>query len=97
MSDLCPAFAEENGREVDIQGGAFPVAFFRARDALGMAAQRAVATHSWQEGTALRIRMGLHKGEPVNVEMGYIRLDVQHAAVIFTHEQSGVKRRAADG
>src|SRR5215472_2867446 len=64
---LRDAFAKGNGQEIDTQGDAFLVAFSRARDALAtaVAAQRALAKHAWPDGAALRVRMGLHTGEPI--------------------------------
>src|SRR5919199_446164 len=58
---LREAFARHGGVEVDTQGDAFFVAFARASDALAAAreAQEALA-----EGS-IRVRMGLHTGEPV--------------------------------
>src|ERR1700756_5976079 len=57
---LRAAFAEHEGVEVDTQGDAFFVAFARASDAVAAAAdgQRALA------GGPIRVRMGLHTGEP---------------------------------
>lgn len=54
------------GHEVDTKGDAFFVAFMRASDAISaaVAAQRAFFTHAWPEGIQLRVRMGLHTGEP---------------------------------
>jgi class 3 adenylate cyclase len=54
------AFAEYGGQEIDSQGDAFFVAFRRARDAAlaAVAAQRALAEHSWPGGAELRVRMG---------------------------------------
>jgi len=63
---LHAAFQRWNGHEVDTQGDAFFVAFARARDAVSgaVAAQRALASHFWPEGVVVRVRMGLHTGEP---------------------------------
>src|SRR3712207_96521 len=63
---LREAFQAGNGHEVDTQGDAFFVSFPRAIDAVQAAvmAQRALAAHPWPEGAAVRVRMGLHTGEP---------------------------------
>src|SRR5687767_15813968 len=63
---LRTAFAEHRGCEVDTQGDAFFYAFPRAHDAVAgaVAAQRALAAHAWPEGLALRVRIGIHTGEP---------------------------------
>jgi len=64
---LRAAFAEFAGHEIDTQGDAFFVAFARARDAVGaaVAAQRTRAAERWPEGVSVRVRMGLHTGEPL--------------------------------
>ena len=63
---LRAAFADHGGHEVSTQGDAFFVAFSRASDAVAAAVdgQRALAAHRWPKGVELRVRMGLHTGEP---------------------------------
>ena len=63
---LRATFQEWNGHEVDTQGDSFFVAFARATDAVlaVVEAQRALAAHPWPEGVAVRLRMGMHTGEP---------------------------------
>ncbi len=82
---LRAAFQHWSGHEVDTQGDAFFVVFARATDAVSAAvdAQRALASHPWPEGTTLRVRMGLHTGEPSLTSEGYVGLDVHHAARIM--------------
>ena len=79
---LRAAFADAGGREVDTQGDAFFFAFGRARDAVAgaAAAQRALARHDWPEGASVRVRMGIHTGEPAVGDEGYLGLDVVRAA-----------------
>ncbi len=79
---LRAAFHQHHGHEVDTQGDAFFVAFTRATDAISAAvdAQRALASHPWPEGAAVRVRMGLHTGEPSLTSEGYVGLDVHRAA-----------------
>src|SRR5215831_12772421 len=81
---LRDAFAEGHGQEVDTQGDAFLVVFARARDALAaaVAAQRALIKHAWPDDAPLRVRMGLHTGEPVSGSGDYVGLDVHRAARI---------------
>src|SRR5947209_17292298 len=75
---LRAAFADHEGVEVDTQGDAFFVAFARASNAVAAAAdsQRALA------GGPIRVRMGLHTGEPQLTEEGYVGLDVHKGARI---------------
>src|SRR5919205_4413438 len=79
---LREAFAAHAGHEVDTQGDAFFVAFPRALDAIRAAidAQHALAAHPWPEGAAVRVRMGLHTGEPTSVGGRYVGLAVHRAA-----------------
>ncbi len=90
--DLLRAIAEQhNGHEVDTQGDSFFFAFFRAADAVGFAAQaqRALASHPWQHGESLRVRMGLHTGEPMLARTGYVGIDVHRAARIGSAGHGG--------
>ncbi|HEY6406627.1 MAG TPA: tetratricopeptide repeat protein, partial [Ktedonobacteraceae bacterium] len=88
---LREAFQQWNGHEVDMQGDAFFVAFTRATDAIAaaVAAQRTLATHPWPEGAIVRVRMGLHTGEPSLVSEGYVGIDVHHAARIMDAAHGG--------
>jgi YVTN family beta-propeller protein len=78
------AVAERGGREIDTQGDSFFFAFARANAALGAAvvAQQALAEHTWPEGGQVRVRMGLHTGEPVVGEERYVGMGVHRAARI---------------
>ena len=81
---LRSAIQNAHGHEMDAQGDALFVAFPRAKDALlaAVAAQRAVQAHAWPDGITLRVRMGLHTGEPISGETGYVGMDVHRAARI---------------
>ena len=81
---LRKAVAEQGGREIDNQGDSFFFAFERANAALGAAvlAQRALTEHPWPEEGEVRVRMGLHTGEPMVGEERYVGLGVHRAARI---------------
>jgi WD40 repeat protein/class 3 adenylate cyclase len=81
---LRAAVQKWNGREVDTQGDAFFVTFSRALDAVQCAAdaQRALASHLWIQGEQVRVRMGLHTGEPLISSTGYVGMDVHRASRI---------------
>jgi class 3 adenylate cyclase len=81
---LRAAIRKWNGREVDTQGDAFFVTFTNALDAVRFAAdaQRGLAVHPWLHGEPLRVRMGLHTGEPLIASTGYVGMDVHRAARI---------------
>jgi predicted ATPase/class 3 adenylate cyclase len=78
------AFSSHLGIEVDTQGDAFFYVFSHARDALQAAtqAQRALLEHHWPQETELRVRMGIHTGEPTKTEEGYVGQDVHLGARI---------------
>jgi len=84
-------FAAHGGVEIDTQGDAFFFAFSRARDAVAAAveAQRAHAEHEWPDGLDVRVRMGLHTGEPAVGSEGYLGLDVVRAARLCTSGAGG--------
>ena len=84
-------FARLSGVEIDTQGDAFFFAFARARDAVeaAVAAQRAHASAVWPGDTIVRVRMGLHTGEPALGSEGYLGLDVVRAARICTAATGG--------
>jgi class 3 adenylate cyclase len=84
-------FVEHGGVEIDTQGDAFFFAFPRARDAVTAAveAQRAHAEYEWPDGVDVRVRMGLHTGEPALGSEGYLGLDVVRAARLCTAGSGG--------
>jgi predicted ATPase/class 3 adenylate cyclase len=88
---LRAAFQEWNGHEVDTQGDAFFVAFARATDAVSAAVDglHALAVHSWTEDVVVRVRMGLHTGEPQLSSEGYIGIDVHHGARVMSAGHGG--------
>ena len=81
---LRAAIRKWNGHEVDTQGDAFFVTFTRASDAVHCAAeaQRALASNAWSQDQPIRVRMGLHTGEPLIASTGYVGMDVHRAARI---------------
>src|SRR6266704_3003150 len=88
---LRTAFQRFEGYEVDTQGDACFFAFARATDAVSaaVAAQRALASHAWPEGAAVRVRVGLHTGEPQPTADGYVGLDVHLAARLMSVGHGG--------
>ena len=88
---LRTAFQQSHGHEVDTQGDACLFAFARATDAVSaaVAAQRALASHAWPEGAAVRVRVGLHTGEPQRTADGYVGLDVHLAARLMSVGHGG--------
>jgi len=82
---LREAFARHGGFEVDTQGDAFFIAFARARDAVGAAAsaQRALLSGP------IRARIGVHTGEPLRTDEGYVGMDVHRGARIAAAAHGG--------
>jgi class 3 adenylate cyclase len=88
---LRDAATAHGGTEIDTQGDAFFFSFARARDAAAAAAasQRALAETEWPAAAEVRVRMGLHTGEPAVGEEGYVGLDVHRAARICSAAHGG--------
>jgi len=84
-------FAAHDGEEIDTQGDAFFYSFRRAREAVAaaVAVQRAHADEPWPAGARLRIRLGLHTGEPAVGDDGYTGLDVVRASRIAATARGG--------
>jgi predicted ATPase/class 3 adenylate cyclase len=79
------------GYEVDTEGDAFFVVFGRAHDAVAAAAeiQRALERTEWPQGLPLRVRIGIHTGEPLAAPPRYVGLDVHRAARIAAAAHGG--------
>jgi predicted ATPase/class 3 adenylate cyclase len=75
---LREAFSSAGGVEVDTQGDAFFYVFARAQDAVSGAinGQRALAAHCFGDSVEVRVRMGIHTGEPDRTDEGYVGADV---------------------
>ena len=88
---LRAAFEQWGGFEVDTQGDSFFVAFSRASDAVScaVAAQRAIARSSLATRAQVRVRMGLHTGEPIVQRTGYVGMDVHRAARVAAAGHGG--------
>ena len=83
--------AAHGGRVVDTQGDAFFFAFTTSKQALsaGVEAQRQLAEHVWPDGVDVRVRMGMHTGEPALGAEGYLGIDVVEAARICSAAHGG--------
>jgi class 3 adenylate cyclase len=78
-------FARHGGVEVDTEGDAFFVAFAKASDAVAAA----TAVREALGRGPIRVRMGLHTGEPTVTEEGYVGIDVHRAARIAAAGHGG--------
>lgn len=79
------ALSRHSGVEVDTQGDAFFAAFSRASDALAAAEE---IRRGLGDGP-IRVRIGVHTGEPLVTREGYVGLDVHRAARIAAAAHGG--------
>ena len=88
---LREAVEEGGGREIDARGDELFVAFTRASDAVAaaLAGQWALSRQNWPDGATLRVRMGIHTGEPSVGADGYTGLDVHRAARVAAAGHGG--------
>jgi class 3 adenylate cyclase len=84
-------FGLYHGQEIDTQGDAFFYSFHRAREAVAaaVAVQRAHKEQAWLRGVSVRMRLGLHTGEPAIGDEGYTGLDVVRASRIAAVGRGG--------
>ena len=78
------SLAAAGGEEIDCRGEEFMAAFADA--AAAVVAARAI--QDAQDG-AVRVRIGIHTGEPIRVDGGYVGLDVHRAARICAAGHGG--------
>jgi DNA-binding NarL/FixJ family response regulator/class 3 adenylate cyclase len=85
------AVEETGGREVDARADEFCVVFTQPRAAVEAAilSQRAHAEHAWPGDVAVKVRMGLHTGEPALDDGDYVGLDLHRAARICSVGHGG--------
>jgi class 3 adenylate cyclase len=84
---LRDAVASHAGREVDCRADELLACFPRASDGLAAAIAAQLALTS--QGSQLRVRMGLHTGEPELIGDAYIGIDVNRAARICAAGHGG--------
>jgi WD40 repeat protein/class 3 adenylate cyclase len=87
---LRASFVRHGGVEVDTQGDSFFIVFSDPSEALLAAAeaQHALFAHGWPDGE-LRVRMGLHTGEPLVADGHYVGIDVHRGARIAAAAHGG--------
>jgi class 3 adenylate cyclase len=85
------AFYAADGIEIDRQGDALFFALPRAQEAVGAAVeiQRTHACTAWPDGVRVRVRIGLHTGEPSIGAEGYLGVDVVKGARICSVARGG--------
>ena len=85
------AVADHEGWLVDTQGDSMFCAFRSARDGVAAAveAQRELESRGWPEHVRVRVRMGLHSGEPKAGDERYVGIGVHRAARIGAAAHGG--------
>jgi DNA-binding NarL/FixJ family response regulator/class 3 adenylate cyclase len=70
------------GYEIDSRGDEFFLVFARPADAVeaAIAIQKQHEAHDWPGERPVRVRMGIHTGEPTVEEDDYVGIDVHHVA-----------------
>ena len=82
---------EHGGFEIDSRADEFFGAFPEAADPGGAALkiQRRLRDHTWPDGAIVRVRIGLHHGQPQMTDEGYVGLDVHRATRIGSAGHGG--------
>ena len=88
---MTAAVTSNAGSDVDTQGDSFFCVFRTARDAVTAATviQRTHRDHAFPGGSSVRVRIGLHTGEPAIAGDRYIGLAVHRAARIMSAAHGG--------
>jgi class 3 adenylate cyclase len=73
---------EHGGREIDSRADEYFAVFPGGSTPAGaaLAIQRRLRDHAWPEGVLVRVRIGLHSGEPEVGDEGYVGMDVHLVA-----------------
>jgi class 3 adenylate cyclase len=76
------AIRRAGGSEIDARADEFFAVFERAAAAVetAVAIQRELRTHAWSDDTEVRVRIGIHSGQPTLTDVGYIGLAVHTTA-----------------
>ncbi len=88
---LRKVWRSHGGVEVDTEGDAFFVSFARANDAVEAVteAQEVLGAYAWPAGHSLKVRIGVHTGEPELDDSGYWGIDVHYAARLCAAAHGG--------
>jgi class 3 adenylate cyclase len=88
---LRAAVARAKGREIDARADEFFAVFERAGAAVETAVtvQRELGTRTWPDGVDVKVRLGIHSGEPTLTDVGYIGLAVHTTARVCAAAHGG--------
>jgi class 3 adenylate cyclase len=82
---------QHGGFEIDSRADEFFAAFPEDTDPAGAAIgiHRQLRNHPWPDAAALRVRIGLHSGQPQMTDEGYVGLDVHRACRVGSAGHGG--------
>jgi DNA-binding NarL/FixJ family response regulator/class 3 adenylate cyclase len=85
------AVEARGGYEIDCRGDEFFLAFTRPNDAVAtaIAIQRDHESHPWPAEHQVRVRMGIHTGEPALEDDDYVGIDVHRVARLCSAGHGG--------
>ena len=85
------AVLQAGGRQVEARADEFVAVFDEAGAALdaAVAMQRAIGAHEWPGDRAVRVRAGVHAGEILLTEAGYVGITVHTAARVMSAAHGG--------
>ena len=88
---LRTTIADHGGIEVDAHGDELLSVFGDAESGTeaALAAQRELVAHDWPGGHAVRVRIGVHTGDPLVTEDGYTGIDVHRVARVASAGHGG--------
>src|SRR5688500_17164712 len=88
---LRAAIRRAGGSEIDARADEFFAVFERAAAAVetAVAVQREIGGRAWTDGLEVRVRLGLHSGQPTLTEVGYIGLAVHTTARVCAAAHGG--------
>ena len=88
---LRAAIAAAGGREVEVRADEMFAVFEQAQAGVeaAVAIQRSFLTRSWPDGLRVRIRIGLHAGQPTLTDTGYLGVAVHTASRICFASHGG--------
>ena len=88
---LRDAVTAHGGFEVDIHGDELLSVFddAEAGTAAAVSAQRGLIAHDWAGGHVVRVRIGVHTGDPIVTEDGYTGIDLHRVARVASAGHGG--------
>jgi class 3 adenylate cyclase len=88
---LRSAVSRARGREIDARADEFFAVFEDTTAAVetAVAVQRELGSRAWTDGVEVRVRLGIHSGQPTLTDVGYIGLAVHTTARVCAASHGG--------